>query len=30
VGPKVGNWPLIPRRIEWHNWEYVIRKQSGE
>jgi len=30
VGPKVGNWPLIPWRIEWHNWEYVTRKQVGE
>ncbi len=26
VGPKVGNWPLIPGHMGIHNWEYVTRK----
>ena len=25
VGPKVGNWPLIPGHMGFHNWEYVSR-----
>ena len=23
VGPKVGEWPLIPGHMGLHNWEYV-------
>ena len=26
VGPKVGEWPLIPGHMGVHNWEYVTRK----
>ena len=26
VGPKVGDWPLIPGHMGIHNWEYVARK----
>jgi peptide/nickel transport system substrate-binding protein len=26
VGPKVGDWPLIPGHMGLHNWEYVTRK----
>ncbi len=26
VGPKVGEWPLIPGHMGVHNWEYVSRK----
>jgi len=26
VGPKVGDWPLIPGHLGLHNWEYVTRK----
>ena len=26
VGPKVGDWPLIPGHMGLHNWEYVARK----
>ncbi len=25
VGPKVGDWPLIPGHMGLHNWEYVTR-----
>ena len=25
VGPKVGDWPLIPGHMGIHNWEYVSR-----
>jgi ABC-type transport system substrate-binding protein len=25
VGPKVGDWPLIPGHMGVHNWEYVTR-----
>ncbi len=25
VGPKVGEWPLIPGHMGFHNWEYVTR-----
>jgi len=25
VGPKVGEWPLIPGHMGFHNWEYVAR-----
>jgi peptide/nickel transport system substrate-binding protein len=25
VGPKVGDWPLIPGHMGIHNWEYVAR-----
>jgi len=25
VGPKVGDWPLIPGHMGFHNWEYVSR-----
>lgn len=25
VGPKVGDWPLIPGHMGFHNWEYVAR-----
>jgi peptide/nickel transport system substrate-binding protein len=25
VGPKVGDWPLIPGHMGIHNWEYVVR-----
>jgi len=23
VGPRVGDWPLIPGHLGLHNWEYV-------
>jgi peptide/nickel transport system substrate-binding protein len=26
VGPKVGEWPLIPGHMGFHNWEYVTHK----
>ena len=26
VGPRVGEWPLIPGHMGFHNWEYVTRK----
>ena len=26
VGPKVGEWPIIPGHMGFHNWEYVTRK----
>jgi peptide/nickel transport system substrate-binding protein len=26
VGPKVGEWPLIPGHMGLHNWEHVTRK----
>ena len=26
VGPKVGDWPLIPGHMGIHNWEYVTRE----
>jgi ABC-type transport system substrate-binding protein len=26
VGPKVGDWPLIPGHMGLHNWELVTRK----
>jgi ABC-type transport system substrate-binding protein len=26
VGPKVGDWPIIPGHMGFHNWEYVTRK----
>ena len=26
IGPKVGEWPLIPGHMGVHNWEYVSRK----
>jgi peptide/nickel transport system substrate-binding protein len=26
VGPKVGDWPLTPGHMGFHNWEYVTRK----
>jgi hypothetical protein len=25
VGPRVGEWPLIPGHAGLHNWEYVAR-----
>ena len=25
VGPKVGDWPVIPGHMGFHNWEYVSR-----
>lgn len=25
VGPKVGDWPLIPGHMGFHNWEFVTR-----
>jgi ABC-type transport system substrate-binding protein len=25
VGPRVGDWPLIPGHMGFHNWEYVSR-----
>lgn len=25
VGPRVGEWPLIPSHMGLHNWEYVTR-----
>ena len=25
VGPKVGEWPVIPGHMGFHNWEYVTR-----
>jgi peptide/nickel transport system substrate-binding protein len=25
LGPKVGDWPLIPGHMGFHNWEYVTR-----
>jgi peptide/nickel transport system substrate-binding protein len=27
VGPKVGDWPLIPGHMGLHNWEYVTRRR---
>jgi peptide/nickel transport system substrate-binding protein len=27
VGPKVGEWPLIPGHMGVHNWEYVTQKR---
>jgi len=27
VGPKVGDWPLIPGHMGVHNWEYVTQKR---
>ncbi|PYN82046.1 MAG: hypothetical protein DMD96_08395 [Candidatus Rokuibacteriota bacterium] len=27
VGPKVGEWPLIPGHMGFHNWEYVARSR---
>jgi peptide/nickel transport system substrate-binding protein len=27
VGPKVGEWPLIPGHMGFHNWEYVTHKR---
>src|SRR5438552_2984944 len=27
VGPKVGEWPLIPGHMGVHNWEYVAQKR---
>jgi peptide/nickel transport system substrate-binding protein len=26
VGPKVGDWPILPGHMGFHNWEYVTRK----
>ena len=26
LGPRVGDWPLIPGHMGFHNWEYVTRK----
>ena len=26
VGPKVGEWPLIPGHMGIHNWEFVTRR----
>jgi hypothetical protein len=26
LGPKVGEWPIIPGHMGFHNWEYVTRK----
>jgi hypothetical protein len=26
VGPKVGDWPLIPGHLGIHHWEFVTRK----
>ena len=26
VGPKIGDWPLIPGHMGVHNWEYVMHK----
>jgi hypothetical protein len=28
VGPKVGDWPLIPGHMGIHNWEFVTRKSA--
>ena len=25
VGPQVGEWPLIPGHMGFHNWEHVTR-----
>ena len=25
LGPKVGDWPVIPGHMGFHNWEYVGR-----
>jgi hypothetical protein len=25
IGPKIGEWPLIPGHMGFHNWEYVTR-----
>jgi hypothetical protein len=25
LGPKVGDWPVIPGHMGFHNWEYVSR-----
>jgi len=27
VGPKVGEWPLIPGHMGLHHWEYVTRSR---
>jgi ABC-type transport system substrate-binding protein len=27
VGPRVGEWPLIPGHMGFHNWEYVTRSR---
>jgi ABC-type transport system substrate-binding protein len=27
VGPRVGDWPLIPGHMGFHNWEYVTRSR---
>jgi peptide/nickel transport system substrate-binding protein len=27
VGPQVGEWPLIPGHMGFHNWEYVTRSR---
>ena len=26
LGPQVGEWPIIPGHMGFHNWEYVTRK----
>ena len=26
VGPKIGEWPLIPGHMGFHNWEFITRK----
>ena len=26
LGPKIGEWPIIPGHMGFHNWEYVTRK----
>jgi len=25
IGPRIGDWPLIPGHMGFHNWEYVTR-----
>ena len=27
IGPKVGEWPLIPGHMGLHNWEYVTHSR---
>ena len=27
VGPRVGEWPLIPGHMGFHNWEYVTHSR---
>jgi hypothetical protein len=27
IGPKVGEWPLIPGHLGLHNWEYVTHSR---